>query len=151
MLAQVVYDDLFQLVLAAENASLQSLLCQLAEPTLSHAQPRASCSREVDVEARVPLQPCAEVSVFVHGMVVHDQVRIEFGDRLLINTLEKPDPLLVSVPRLVLRDQSAVSDAQRHEQGGCAVASVVVRHRSQSSGKCRYTMYFTVSSGFKTL
>ena len=62
-----------------EDAALQATLGQLCEEALDRVEPRTGRWREVECEARVPVEPCADFGVFVGGVIVEDHMHRPFG------------------------------------------------------------------------
>src|SRR5665213_524711 len=125
-------DRLNQLVDIAECAPANSFFADLAEPSLDQVQPRTAGGREVYMESPMPLQPLLYVGMLMGRIVVHDQVQIQLGWRLLVDQFEKLDPLLMPVPLHACPNYLSLSDLQRGEQCCRAIAFVVVGHRATS-------------------
>ena len=70
-----------------------------------------------------------DVGVLVGGVVVQDQMDLQVAGDLGVDGLEEDQELLVAVPGQALADHRAGQHVQRGEQGGGAVALVVVGHR----------------------
>ena len=71
----------------------------------------------------------ADVFVLVGGVVVQDQMDLQVVGDLSVDGLEEFQPFLMPVPRHALADDHAGQHVERGEQGGGAVALVVVGHR----------------------
>ena len=67
--------------------------------------------------------------MLVGRVIVHDDMQRECGRGLDINLVEKTDELLMPMARHAVANYLAVEHAEGREQGGRAVALVVVRHR----------------------
>ena len=86
-------------------------------------------------EALVAIQPGSNLRVLVGGVVVEDHVHGLARRHLGFNGVEKADEFLMPVALHVAVDYRAIQHVQRGEQGGDAVAFVVVlgwtapRHR----------------------
>jgi hypothetical protein len=80
----------------------------------------------VKVKTGVFVQPRADVVVLVGGVIVQDQVDLQILGHLPVDGLEELQPFLMPVPRHALADDHAGQHVQRGEQGGGAVALVVV-------------------------
>lgn len=76
----------------------------------------------------MPLEPGSHPRMLVGSIIVHDQMQTQFGRRLAVDPLEEPDEFLVPVPRHAVADHFPIEHAQGCEQGGRAIALVVVRH-----------------------
>src|SRR5262249_5376680 len=77
-------------------------------------------------ETRMLGQPSFDFGVLVSGVIVGDEMDVESGRRLVIDGLEKGQPLLVAVTLGDAGDQFTVEVVQRGEQGERPVAEVVV-------------------------
>ena len=64
--------------------------------------------------------------MLVGGVVVQDQVDLQILGHLPVDGLEELQPFLMPVPRQALADDHAGQHVERGEQGGGAVALVVV-------------------------
>ncbi len=62
------------------------------------------------------------------GVVVGDQMHIKMLRRLHIDPSQEPEPFLVPMAWHALTDDPAGGDIKRREQGGGAMALVIVRH-----------------------
>jgi hypothetical protein len=82
----------------------------------------------MQVKPRMSGQPTLHLWMFVRGVVVDDQVQIEFGRRLGVDFLEKLQPLLMTMPRHALGDQAAFGQLDRSKQRRRTVTLVVMRH-----------------------
>ena len=64
-------------------------------------------------------------------VVVDDQMQLEMGWRFGVDLLEEPHELLaVPVTGHAVADHLPIEHSERGEQGRCAVALVIVRHRT---------------------
>src|SRR3954466_2340858 len=80
------------------------------------------------VEPWMPREPGADICMLVGGVVVHDQVQVQVWRGLLVDPVEEPDELLVSMAAHALADHLPVQHAERGKEGGRAMALVVMRH-----------------------
>jgi len=126
MVLNVSHDGFDQLRHTAERAASDALLGDFAKPPLDHVEPRTRGWGEMQVESRVALEPCLDSLVFVGGVVVDDQVQVELGRRFGVDLLQETDEFLMAMARHAIADHGAVEHAQGGEQGGGAVARVVV-------------------------
>src|ERR1039457_5227527 len=78
-------------------------------------------------------QPAFDSFMFVRRVVVADQINFFASGYGLIDHTQKPQPLLMAVLLLTESEDLAIGDIQRSEQGGCAVALVIVRHGGASA------------------
>ena len=81
------------------------------------------------VSTRGVLEPFGDVAVFVGGVVVGDKVDVEILGDGAVDEFEERKPFLVAVSRFVVGEDLAGGDVHGGEQGGGAVAFVVVGHR----------------------
>ena len=82
----------------------------------------------MQLEARMQFDPALHGWRLVSSVVVNDEMEIETGRGLLVDQFEKAQELAVSMPRHAGPDDGAVQHVQSREQGGGAVALVVVGH-----------------------
>ena len=87
----------------------------------------------------MPCQPLSHLRMLVGCVVVDDGVDRFLGRHLRLDGIEKADELLVPVSLHVAADDGAVEDVEGGEQRGCAVAFVVVGHRSGAARLHRQT------------
>ena len=98
------------------------------EEAFDHVEPGSRGRREVQVEAGMRLEPALYRRGLMGGIVVDDEMEIETGGGLLVDQFEKAQELAMSMARHASPDDLAVQHVQRREQGGGAVALVVVGH-----------------------
>src|SRR5215210_817493 len=79
-------------------------------------------------EARMTFQPGPDVGMLVRAVVVHDEMQGDLSGTLLVQSPEKPEKLLVSMPFMALSDYPAAQKFQSREQSGGSVALVIMRH-----------------------
>ena len=72
------------------------------------------------------VQPGPHGGVFVGGVVVEDQVNPQLGGDLAVDGAQELHELLMTVPGQAPSDDRAGEHVQCREQGGSAVALVVV-------------------------
>ena len=102
-------------------------LAKKPSTALSH---EARGRREVEGEARVPVEPLAHLGMLVGGVVVEDHVDDLSGGNLRLNGVEEADELLVPMALHVAADDLAVENVEGGEQRRCAMPFVVVGHRA---------------------
>ena len=125
---EIVVDGLLQLGDAFEDAAPDAFSGDLGEEALDHVEPGGRCRGEMDVEARVFFQPPFDRRRLVGGVVVDDQVNVQIGQGLAVDPVEETNELLVAVALHAVADDLAIEQVERREQGGRAVALVVVGH-----------------------
>ena len=101
-------------------------------PSTAFSQ-EAEVGREVEGEARVPVEPGAHLGVLVGGVVVEDDVDGLARRNLGVDGVEEADELLVAMAGHVTADDGAVEHVERGEERGGAVALVVVGHGAEPS------------------
>jgi len=112
----------------AEHAALEAPFGQLGEEALDRVEPGCRCRREVEDEARVPIQPTADLGVLVGGVVVEDEVDYLARRNGRLDGVEETDELLMPMALHAFADDLALQHVEGGEQGGGAVALVVVGH-----------------------
>jgi len=118
---------------AAERASPNPLGCQLCEKPFDQVQPGRARRGEVNMEAWVSLEPPPHLKMFVCGVVVDDQMKIEFGRHLLMQQSKKFQPLLMAMSGHALANHLSAEHLNGSEKGCGAMASIVMRPACGSS------------------
>ena len=86
---KITFDRCLQFTSAAEGAAPDLLGGQSREEALDEIDPRSSGRREVNVEARTLGQPAMDQGDLVRPVVVHDQVDVETGRDVGVDSVEK--------------------------------------------------------------
>ena len=73
MVVNIVPDRHDQILHVAKDAAAEALVCEVAEESLHHVQPRAAGWREMHLEAGVPIQPPLNLRMFVSRVVVRNE------------------------------------------------------------------------------
>ena len=81
-------------------------------------------------EARMTIEPGARLGVLMRPVIVEDDVDDPADRNLGLNGVQETDELLVPVTLHAAPNDVAVEHVERSEQGGGAVALVVMRHRA---------------------
>ena len=71
-------------------------------------------------------KPSADLGMFVSGIVIDDEVDCESRGHALVEVTQEGEKLLMAVARLTFGEHLAIRDVQGSEQGGCAVAHVIM-------------------------
>ena len=79
------------------------------------------------MEARIFGNPGPYLRVLVRGVVVADEVQVNFRGSLPVEQPQEREPFLVAVPLAAPRSPLAASDVHGREQGCRTVADEVVR------------------------
>ena len=123
---EIIVDRPLEVDDGVEHAATDALSGDLGEEAFDQVEPGRRGRREMHVEARMPGQPRLDLGMLVGGVVVGDQMDIEVRCDLPVDPVEESDELLVPVLLHALADHPAVEHVERGEQGGGAVALVVV-------------------------
>lgn len=96
-------------------------------------KPSTAFSHELDVGVkwnvqRVTVEPGAHLVVLVSGIVVEDDVDQPAGRDVALEGIEEADELLMPVALHVACEHRSGQDIERGEQGGGAVALVIMGH-----------------------
>src|SRR3974377_635111 len=111
---------------AAMRSALDFTLAEQTEPALNQIEPGARGRSEVQMKARMACKPPLHGRRFVGAVVVHDQMNIELLRHALVNGAQKLQELMAAMAPMQLADHLASGHIQRREQGGRAMAHVVV-------------------------
>jgi len=122
-----VLDAADEIADATEASAANRLLGNQAEPAFHLIEPGRVGRREMDVEAGPLCQPEAHLGMLVGGIVVDDQMGVKVFRHGLVNALDKPEKLLMPVPRPALGEDGSGGDIQRGKQGGGAMVHIAVR------------------------
>ena len=76
VLGDVVVNGGDELVHAAKHAAAQALDGEIAKESLDHVQSRRRGRGEMNVEARVTIEPTLHSGMLVGGIVVHDEMKL---------------------------------------------------------------------------
>ena len=80
-----------------KRAAPEFLFSKVSEPALNKIEPGRRSSSEMEMEARMTREPSFNCGMFASCVVVHNDVQIEFGQRLTINLLEEAYKFLVAM------------------------------------------------------
>lgn len=95
---------------------------------LDNIQPGTTGWNEMHMKPRVLLEPGNHLRMFVCGVVVYDQMQVEFLWCLFVDQFQKSNPLLMTMSLLAGSDDLALGRVNRGKQGGCTVPLVIVSH-----------------------
>ena len=83
------------------------------------------------VEPGMPFQPFLDLRMFMGGVIVGNDVDVQFSRALLVDQFEKGEPFLMTMMRRQAGDQLAFEIIERGEQGPApAQAGVTVPCRT---------------------
>lgn len=91
------HDEFLQV---AEDAPPEPILSQVAKETFHHVEPRRAGGGEMQMKARVPLEPALYFGVLMGGVVIADQVEVPIDRDGLVDQTEKLEPFLGAMPLL---------------------------------------------------
>ena len=128
MLLDVALNGGLQIDDGVKYTALQALSGQGGEEVFDGVEPGARCRREMEDPAGMTFEPGHDFRMFVRAVVVEDDMDQLAGRHLTLDGVEKADELLVAVLLHAPADDRAVEDVEGSEQGGGAVALVIVCH-----------------------
>ena len=114
----------------SEDTALEALLGEFGEEPLDCVEPRARGGREVEGEARVPVEPLTHLRMLVDGVVVEDHVHKLSGRHLSLNSIQEANELLVTMALHTSANDLSFEHVESSEQRRCSVALVVMGHRA---------------------
>ncbi len=126
MLPQVVFDDGYQIRNTGKRTAANAFLREIAKPAFYQIQPRARGRSKVQMKPGVASKPGHYAGMFVCSVIVDDQMQVQLIGSLAVDPLQKPNELLVAMPRHTIADHAAVQQAQGGIQRRGAVAFVIV-------------------------
>ena len=88
-------------------------LRQFPEPSLHHVQPGTGCRREMEIEARMPTEPGLYPRMLMGTVIVYDQMKLQGRRGFGIDLLDKPNGLLVPMPRHAVPDDFYIAHTER--------------------------------------
>lgn len=97
---EIVLKGLNELANTGEASVSDRIPGNIGEEALDPVQPGTAGGREVNTEARVPLQPGLYVGVFVGGVIVDDRVESQVLRSFAIQLFEESQPLRISAVRV---------------------------------------------------
>lgn len=128
VLQKVVVDGVLEIGDAGVTAPSDALRGDLCKEALYQVQLRCAGGREVQVETRVFFQPGPHLGRLVGGVVVEHDVDVAGSLHRPVDPAEEAQELLCAVARHAVADDQTRLHVERREQGGGAMAPVVVGH-----------------------
>lgn len=119
-------DFLDQVLNAGKRTPSDGAFGDDAEEDLHLVKPRGIGWGKVEVEAGMAGQPDFNLGVFMGGVVVHDDMEVEFRGRVRIDLAQKGDKLLMPVSWFATADDLAAGHVQGGKERGGAVPAVIV-------------------------
>src|SRR5437764_154795 len=89
VLSDVVKDGFDQVRHTGENPAPDALVVEIAEEPLDHIEPGTTGRNEMEVEAFVTFEPRDDLRVFVRGIVVGDEMKVEVAWRLGVDLFQE--------------------------------------------------------------
>ncbi len=114
--------------LEVDDGSEDAALGQLGEEAFHGVEPAGRGRGEVEDPSRMSPEPGAHLGVLVDGVVVQDGVDDLASRNLRLDGVQEADELLMAVALHAVADDLALQHVECGEQGGRAVALVVVGH-----------------------
>jgi len=111
---------------AAEGAAADGALGEQSEPPFHLVQPGGIGGRVVQVETGMLRQPGTNLGMLVRGVVIDDEVEIEFCGHAGVQVAQKGEELLVPVARLAFGKHGTGGNVERGKQ--CAVTHLIMSH-----------------------
>src|SRR6516225_6990313 len=96
-----------------EGAAADPVAGDLGKEALDHIEPGSRGRCEVQMEARMGLEPALNGSGLVGGIIIDDQMQVEVGRGPLVDLLEKTQELPMPMARHASPDDLAVQHVQR--------------------------------------
>jgi len=128
MLADEAADGVLEVGDRAEDTTFEPPSGEDGEEALDGVNPRCGGRGEMEDPSRMVVEPLSDLRVLVSGIVVEDGVDHLAGRNSTLNGVEEGNELLMRVLRHAPAEDGAVEEVERSEQGGGAVAFIVVGH-----------------------
>src|SRR5205823_7183046 len=114
------------------------------EEALDSVEPGSGCRGEVEDKSSMFIEPLHDVGVLVGGIVVDDDMDRLFLGHSGLDDVEKPDEFLMAMALHALADHLALKDIERREQGGDAMALVIMGYGASAPFLHRQTRLSTI-------
>lgn len=114
-----------------KDAALEASFGELGEVTLDGVEPGAGGRCEVEGEALVTVEPGPDLWVLMSGVIVEDDMDGLVGGGLGVDQIQEADEFLMAMSLHVAADHRAVEHIEGGEQGGRAVALVIMGHGAE--------------------
>ena len=111
-----------------ERAAADRTLGDEGEEAFDLVEPGGVGGREVNVPARTAGEPGSDLGMLVGGVVVDDEMDVELSRHVGLDVTQEGEELLMAMAGFALGDDRAVEHVEGGEQGGRAVALIVVGH-----------------------
>ena len=97
-LVEIVEHGLLQDSDSSVTAAADTALGHFCEKALPEVEPTSAGGREMNVIARVATQPSANFGNLVRTVVIHHQMHVPAGGKILLDLVERPQELWMPVP-----------------------------------------------------
>ena len=134
MLSDVAADGVFEVGDRFEDAASDLPAGDGREEAFDGIEPGCGSRGEMEDPARVIGEPLFDLGMFVGGVVVGDGMDNPAGPDRTLDGAEELDELLVGVARHAAADDRPVEDVEAGEQGGGAVALIIMGHGAAFAG-----------------
>ena len=131
---------------ARVDAAPELLGRQLRKDPFDEIEPGGAGGREVQKEARSLGQPAVDQGRLVSSVVVQDEVDVDIGGNATFDLVEEASELHTTVPAVATPGYLPGGNVESGEQGGRAVAGVVVRTPFHLPGSHRQKRLLPVES-----
>ena len=137
-------DGIFEFPQGSEHTVLETLLRELGKEAFDSVEPGSGCRGEVEDKPPMFFEPLHDVGMLVSGIVVDDDMDRLFLGHSGFDDVEKADELLMAMALHALADDLALENIERREQGGDAMALIVMGHGAGTPLLHRQTRLGTV-------
>ena len=131
---EVFHDGGLEVVHAMEDPAANTFFGDVSEEPFDEIHPGGGGGGEVHMEPWVLFEPCSHVGMLVGGVVVDDQVHVQFRVGFTFQRLEELQELVMAVFRHALADHVAGFHIQGGKEGRRAMAFVVMRQGAALAG-----------------
>src|SRR5215467_10551831 len=108
------------------NCRADTTLGHLGEQAFHEVQPTFAGGSEVNVIARMACQPVPDLFDLVCAVVIHDEMHVQAGRKVVLNLVQKTQELLVTMPPVARADGHAGSYIHCREQRSNSMPLVVM-------------------------
>ena len=106
----------------------ETLLCEFGKEALDSVEPGSGCWGEMEDKAPMFFEPVHDLGMLVGSIVVDDNVDRLFLGHSRLDDVQKTDELLMAMALHALADDLALKNIECREQGGDAMALIIVGH-----------------------
>jgi len=102
----------------SKHPTPNSLVGQIAEPTLDHVEPGAGSRHKMLMESGMAFEPRFDLRMLMGRVIVHDQMQVQVRWGFLINQFQKLDPLLMPMAVHARCNDAPLGHLQCSKKGG---------------------------------